>query len=131
MSDDTAPVLRLIGVYDAVGTPRGELSYWVGARLGRAHCSLCDITHGVMKERSDWRACRDQLPVPFETYHRDDQPAAVRDAAEGAVPVVMAETTVGLVLLMGPAELESCAGSVEAFSTALDRSLAAAGLSDG
>jgi len=130
MSDDTTPVLRLIGVYDAVGTLRGELSYWVGARLGRAHCSLCDITHGVMKERSDWRACRDELPVPFETYHRDDQPAAVRDAAEGVVPVVVAETTVGLLLLMGPAELEACAGSVEAFSAALDRSLAAAGMSD-
>lgn len=131
MSDDTAPVLRLIGVYDAVGTLRGEVSYWVGARLGRAHCSLCDITHGVVKERSDWRACRDELPVPFETYHRDDQPAAVRAAAEGVVPVVMAETPVGMVLLMGPAALEACAGSVEAFSSALDRALAAMGLADG
>ncbi len=130
MSDDPTPVLRLIGVYDAVGTLRGELSYWVGARLGRAHCSLCDITHGLVKERSDWRDCRDQLPVPFETYHRDDQPAAVRDVAEGVVPVVVAETAVGLVVLMGPAELEACAGSVDAFSAALDRSLAAAGLSD-
>ena len=130
MSDDPTPVLRLIGVYDAVGTLRGELSYWVGARLGRAHCSLCDITHGLVKERSDWRDCREQLPVPFETYHRDDQPAAVRDAAEGVVPVVLAETAVGLVVLLGPAELDACAGSVEAFSAALDRSLAAAGLSD-
>ena len=130
MSDDPTPVLRLIGVYDAVGTLRGELSYWVGARLGRAHCSLCDITHGLVKERSDWRDCREQLPVPFETYHRDDQPAAVRDVAAGVVPVVVAETAVGLVVLMGPAELEACNGSVEAFSAALDRSLAAAGLSD-
>ena len=24
---------------------RGELTYWVGARLGRRHCSLCEITH--------------------------------------------------------------------------------------
>ena len=111
------------------GTLRGELSYWVGARLGRAHCSLCDITHGLVKERSDWRDCREQLPVPFETYHRDDQPAAVRDGPRRR-PVVVAETAVGLVVLMGPAELEACNGSVEAFSAALDRSLAAAGLSD-
>lgn len=44
-----APTLqRLVGVYDADGTVLGELSYFVKARLGRAHCSLCDITHGVV-----------------------------------------------------------------------------------
>ncbi len=126
-----ATVSRLIGVYDADGSLRGELTYWVGARLGRAHCALCDITHGLVTERSDWRRCRDRLPVPFETFHRDDQPAEVRDVAEGLVPVVLADTAVGLVLLMGPPELEACAGSVDAFAAALDRSLAAAGLTTG
>jgi hypothetical protein len=33
----------LIGVYAADGTVTGELAYFVGARLGRAHCALCDI----------------------------------------------------------------------------------------
>src|SRR6478735_10675397 len=73
-------IVRLIGVYDADGTVRGELAYWVGARLGRAHCALCDITHGLIRERADWKACRASLPVPFDTFHRDDQPEAVRGA---------------------------------------------------
>ncbi len=129
MSASGATVVRLVGVYDAEGTVRGEVSYWVGARLGRAHCSLCDITHGLLRERSEWRDCRDALPVPFDTYHRDDQPAAVRDAAEGVVPVVLAETPVGFVVLLGPEQLDECDASVSEFSDALDRSLAAAGLS--
>jgi hypothetical protein len=124
-------VLRLVGVYDAEGTLRGELSYWVGARLGRAHCALCDITHGSIRERSDWKECRAGLPVAFDTYHRDDQPEAVRDVAEGTTPVVLAETAVGYVVLLGPDELERCDGSVSDFAAALDRALRAAGLSAG
>ncbi len=124
-------LLRLVGVYDAEGTLRGELGYWVGARLGRAHCALCDITHGSIRERSDWKECRAGLPVPFDTYHRDDQPEAVRDAAEGTTPVVLAETAVGYVVLLGPAELDRCAGSVSGFATALDRALRSAGLTTG
>jgi hypothetical protein len=124
-------VVRLVGVYDADHTIRGELSYWIGARTGRRHCALCDITHGALRERSQWRECRDALPVPFDTYHRDDQPEAVRSAAQGAVPVVLAETAVGLVVLLEPAALDDCAGSIADFSAALDRALVAAGLSVG
>ena len=104
-------VTRLIGVYDADGTALGELSYFLKARVGRAHCALCDITHGRVRERDDWRAERDRLPVPFTTFHRDDQPAVLRSAAGGAVPVVLAETAEGTVVLVGPDELEACAGS--------------------
>ena len=43
----TDRLARLVGVYDADGTPWGEVAYWVGARLGRRHCSLCEITHGA------------------------------------------------------------------------------------
>ena len=131
MSEAGGTVVRLVGVYDAEGTLRGELSYWVGARLGRAHCSLCDITHGLLRERADWRDCKDAMAVPFVTYHRDDQPTAVRDAAEGVAPVVLAETAVGHVVLLTPEQLERCAGSVAAFSAALDRALTAAGLVTG
>lgn len=44
--------------------------------------------------------------------HRDDQPAEVRAATAGTVPVVVAETVVdSFVVLIGPADLERCAGS--------------------
>lgn len=130
-SEQPGNVVRFVGVYDADGTLTGELRYWIGARFGTAHCSLCDITHGTFTQRSDWRECRSELPVPFDTYHRNDQPEEVRAAAEGAVPVVLAETGVGHVVLLGPGELEECGGSVEAFRDALRTSLARNGLHAG
>ncbi len=108
----SGPITRLIGVYDADGTVVGELAYFVRARLGRAHCALCDITHGRVRERPEWRACRESLPVPFVTFHRDDQPPAVRAAAGSRLPVVVAETTTGeLFILLDAAALERCAGA--------------------
>ena len=120
----TSEVTRLIGVYDADGTVIGELSYFLKARVGRAHCALCDITHGRARERADWRAQRDRLPVPFATFHRDDQPAAIRSAAAGTAPVVLAETSDGTSVLMGPDELEACAGSPERLVAAIQSAMA-------
>jgi hypothetical protein len=128
MSDDVRPVLRLVGVYDADHTLRGELSYWIGARLGRAHCSLCDITHGMFRQRADWKACREGIPVRFDTYHRDDQPEAVRAALAGVAPAVVAETADGVVPLLGPAELEACHGSPEQLVESIEQRVASLGL---
>jgi len=122
------PIVRLIGVYDADGSVRGELAYWIGARLGRAHCALCDITHGLVRERPEWKSRRADLAAPFDTYHRDDQPEAVRIATADAAPAVIAETPRGLVALLGPEELDRCAGSADQLFEEIDRAMQRAGL---
>jgi hypothetical protein len=121
-------IIRLIGVYDADSTMRGEVAYWIGARLGRRHCSLCDITHGSIRQRPEWTTCRAGLPVPFDTFHRNDQPDTTRAAAGGQAPVVVAETEVGHVLLLSPAELDACGGSVDRLVEAIDHAVTGAGL---
>jgi hypothetical protein len=126
--DDPTRVRRLVGVYDADHTVRGEMTYWIGARLGRAHCALCDITHGMLRRRSEWNAYVAGLDVPFETFHRDDQPDEVRAATGDRVPVVVAETSVGHVVLLDPATLDACAGSIDRLRVAVDDALAREGL---
>jgi hypothetical protein len=127
--DATAPrIVRLIGVYDADSTFRGELSYWVGARLGRRHCSLCDITHGSVRQRPEWKACIENLPMPFDTYHRNDQPDAVRVAAAGRAPVVVADTGTSLVVLLDPIELDACGGSIDLLVDAIEHRASHLGL---
>lgn len=113
-------VRRLIGVYDADGTLWGEASYWVGARFGRRHCSLCEVTHGLVRTSTDWKRCRSELPVAFVTYHRNDQPDAVRDAAGNGAPAVVIETDRGVTLLLDDAMISRCEGSAERLRDAID-----------
>jgi hypothetical protein len=128
MTNSPARLRRLIGVYDADGTRRGELAYFIGARLGRAHCSLCDITHGPVRRTREWQDYQASLAVPFATFHRDDQPDEVRAASGGAVPVVVAETDAGHTVLLEPSDLDACGGSVAQLSAAVDDALARAGI---
>ena len=121
-------VRSLTGVYHAEGTLRGEIAYVVGRALGRAHCALCDITHGTFTERADFRRCRDGLPVPFETVHLDERSDEVRAATEGSTPAVVAHTADGVVPLLGPDELEACDASPEALVVALGSAVERAGL---
>ena len=130
-SDDAAPterIIRLVGVYNADSTLRGELAYWVGARLGLRHCSLCDITHGSVRERPEWKACQVGLPMPFDTHHRNDQPDSIRATTNGHAPVVVAETDRGNILLLTSEELDACAGSIDRLVEAIDLAVARYGL---
>ncbi len=127
----TDRLVRLVGVYDADGTPWGEVAYWVGARLGRRHCSLCEITHTSIRQRPEWAASRERLPATFETYHRNDQPDLVRAAAGGLAPVVVAVTDAGRhVLLLTPEALDACEGSIELLVAAIEDSLDRLGLAE-
>ncbi|NDB05849.1 MAG: hypothetical protein EBX95_08910 [Acidimicrobiia bacterium] len=108
-------VEEFIGVYDADGTIVGEVSYWIGARLGRAHCSLCDLTHGLFAVKREWRECSLALGVPFTTWHRDDAPAEVLAAASGSLPVVLARGETGLRVVIDATQLDSFDGDTTTF----------------
>ena len=125
-------VTELVGVYHASGTLWGELSYWVGARLGRAHCALCDVTHGTFRPKAGWAECASGLGVPFTTFHLDDRPADVAAASVDATPCVLARLTDGgLRVLVGPADLEACGGDPATLIDVIERNATAGGLSLG
>jgi hypothetical protein len=124
-----ATIRRLTGVYNARGTIAGELAYALGKLSGRAHCGLCDVTHGMrLRERAEWREQRAHLPIPFETVHLDERPPEVARACS-TPPCVLAHTDDGIVPLLGPAEIDACAGSAEALLAAVARAADARGLS--
>jgi hypothetical protein len=118
-------VRRLVGVYDADGGVVGELSYFIGKRLGRAHCALCDITHGTVREKTEWQACRDDLPLPFTAVHRNEVPGQVARAVDVDAPYVALEDDGVVTVLLDGDDLEACAGSPAALVDAIRRRLPA------
>jgi hypothetical protein len=126
-------VVSLTGVYDADGTALGELRYWIGARLGMAHCSLCDVTHSAIRERREWREIRSTLSVEFHTLHRDEQSELVANATNGLLPAVVAHDEGGEAhLLLGPEDIDEISRQTEphlALVAAVEQAGAAIGLS--
>ncbi len=120
---------KLIGVYDADATLWGEMSYWIGARFGVRHCGLCDITHSLFREKSQWRECQSKLEhdlhVEFETFHRNDQPEDVRECIDGKYPAVVMRGDDGKVsMFMSAGEIEACGVSPEQFVAEISRKFA-------
>lgn len=112
-------ITEFIGVYDADSTLIGEISYWIGARLGRTHCSLCDLTHGLFTVKSEWKECQRSLGVPFLTFHRNDAPGDVINFVKGKYPIVLARTEQGLSVVLTGEDLHRLNGSVSLFVEAL------------
>lgn len=112
---------EFIGVYDADSTLWGEVSYWIGARLGRTHCSLCDITHGTFRVKQEWRECTSQLGIPFTTYHRNDAPPSVLVTCNDSFPIVLARKGDDLSVVLTKNELDTFDGSVSLLQQHLQR----------
>lgn len=112
----TSNITELIGVYDADSTLLGEVSYWVGARLGTSHCSLCELTHGLFTKKSEWTQCAESLAIPFRLFHRDDAPHDVLVALAGEFPAVLQRTTAGIQVILTRKELERFDGHTSDFA---------------
>ena len=111
-------------VYDADGGLVGEVRYVVGHLLGRAECSLCDITHGPLRRKADFDALVGELAVmghQVEVHHRNETDPAQAAAAVGHLPCVLcAEASDGPWSVLVPAsELRACDGDVARFRRAL------------
>ena len=112
----TSNITELIGVYDADSTLLGEISYWVSARFGITHCSLCELTHGLFTKKSEWKQCAQSFSVPFHLFHRDDAPSDVLNALADEFPAVLQRTTEGLKVILTKEELERFDGRTSDFA---------------
>jgi hypothetical protein len=113
----TSNVTEFIGVYDADSTIIGEVSYWIGARLGVTHCSLCELTHGLFTQKSEWKTCTKELLIPFHTFHRNDAPQDVLAVINGSFPAVLVRTNNSLSIVLTKGELERFEGRTSDFVT--------------
>lgn len=128
IESSAARITKLTGVYHADGGLLGELRYVVGKLRGQAHCALCDITHGRLREKPRFAAWRAALPVTLELVHLNERDESVARVTGSRTPALVAHTDAGaLIVLLGPDELE-LDGSLTRFEGALADAIAARGL---
>ena len=121
-------ISELVGVYDARGGLRGEAAYVWGRLRSTTHCGLCDITHSWVRRKASWDRMVASLPVPVRLLHLNELDDELgRAVAEAGAPLVLGCDEDGWRVLVGAAELDAMAGSVDALGAELRRQLQLSG----
>ena len=81
--------MKLIGVYNANGGLIGEVSYVLGKLLGTRSCSLCSLSHDLIREKQRFKSWRQSLPLDFELLHLNELDERVFRTVDGRVPCVI------------------------------------------
>lgn len=90
---------------------------------GTYPCSLCDITHGVFKEREKWKRFRENSDVSMEFLHKDEfqKKYASKFGHKFEFPVVLFEEKNLLSLFISKVELAKMDDEDELISLIEDR----------
>ena len=115
--------MKLYGIYNANGGFLGELAYVFGRLLGTTHCALCDISHGIIREKESFKICAAELPLPLRTLHINEQNPSMAEFTHGKTPCDLLDQDGKYTLALDSALLESCSGDVMRLKTELTKFL--------
>lgn len=84
-------------------------------------CDLCSITHGVFRERDEWRSFIESLPVESTFLHRDEFYRQYPEMNKLLLPALMLQSDVGLVELLDQDSIAACQTVNELSNRILER----------
>lgn len=108
----------LIGIYKADGGVVGELTYFFGHLVGLRSCSLCNISHSLVKKKGSFKALERKLlaqqNVAIRMIHLNERNEREQKASEGREPCILLEYPDGSIsMFIDSAELDVLSGSVK------------------
>ena len=113
----------LYAIYDADGSLAGELRYLVDKFLGRADCSLCDLSHGWHPAgKRAWRQ-RQGATTQLNWLHRDEVPHHVLTHVSESLPCIAMDTNGRVDILICKDQLAGCDGDFTVFEQLLAEKL--------
>lgn len=121
------PIDSLLLIYNA---DAGRVAAFLDSArkaLSIGACTLCDLTHGLFGERSEWAECRLAYRVPVSALHRDEVDASTLSIA-GELPSVLAVSQGRSHRVVSARQLAECDG-VEALDHAIRVGARESGLS--
>src|SRR5688500_9769004 len=101
------PIDRLLLIFDAQSGAAAAFVDSAKKVLRVQGCALCEVTHGIARERSEWRSCKEELGVPVDYLHRDEIPEHLAPIV-GELPCIVAETAKGPVPLVPASAIKRC-----------------------
>jgi len=122
---ENVTVTELVGVYHANGGILGEAAYVIGKVFGRAHCSLCDVTHSPIRRKASWDAFVADCGIPFRLLHLNELDSDLSRAVDGRSPVVLGRSNGEWVRVLEPDDIDAVHGDVAQFEGSLAKRLAA------
>ena len=111
--------MKLYGVYHANGGILGELAYVAGRLMGTTHCALCDITHGAIATKKEFKSCVARLPVPLFNCHLNEQTPGLKNFTQGKTPCVVLQKDDSFFMALDADALDACGGDVVLFENRL------------
>jgi hypothetical protein len=114
---------KLIFIYNAdSGLPAAMLDS--AKKLFRLEaCGLCTITHGLLKEKKQWKDCQTQFNLPIDYFHKDDLPNNIKEIVGNNLPSILAQISTKYIVLLNHKEINSCKGNVANLEIKLKESI--------
>ena len=101
-----------------------------GKISGRAHCSLCDITHGwTWNGKEDWQQFLKQTELLFSVMHRNEQSESLALYTKDHLPCIVMSHGESYEIVMNSTELDSFKGNIQQFLDCLSAKFKTLGLS--
>ncbi|MBD3308959.1 hypothetical protein GF339_21290 [candidate division KSB3 bacterium] len=117
MSEEQMPPKRnveaLIFIYDANSGTIGAFLDSTKKLLMVGGCPLCQITHGLLGEKAEWKECQQEIGVPVHYYHKNEIPPSLQEMVAGRLPCILAQVGKHPIMLLEPEVLKRCRGKVE------------------
>tara|TARA_B110000444_G_C18514979_1_gene443984 strand:+ start:66 stop:440 length:375 start_codon:yes stop_codon:yes gene_type:complete len=113
-------IKKIICIYNANGTLKGELKYIYNKLFKNIKCSMCEITHNTFMFKKKWDERCSGFNYKIECLHLDELPKDIKELVTDNAPCVVAQTNSSNIILLKNNELVKIDGSVDLFFNALE-----------
>ena len=112
--------LTIYCVYNAKGSIIGEISYLLSKFIYGSTCSMCQISHNTITQKSKWINQVSESILSIETLHLDEQPQDLKKFTKGKTPCVVGEYKGNYEIIFLDRDLKDFEGNVDTFFERLE-----------
>ena len=107
--------MEIICIYNASSTWIGELNYIYKKIFEKQSCSLCDLSHGLIGMKKEWKEMESESNHEYSLLHINEVSSDIPNILIKQLPCVLKKDGDCFELLIQSDELKQCNGNIERF----------------